>query len=82
MEAQGAMSWPKRSNKVTVRLTDAMHEAVSILAGLQERSILDQTRYLIRLGLDYERKTLRNAKLAPNLNAARARFLQLFGEDV
>ena len=76
------MGWPKRLSKVTVRLTDATYEAVTILANLEERSIIEEARYLIRLGLDQERRRLSKAKLAPNLYAARERFLQLFGESV
>ena len=76
------MGWPKRLNKVTVRLTDATYEAVTILAHLEDRPILDQVRHLIRLGLDEERERLQKKKLAPNLYAARERFLQLFGESV
>ena len=75
------MGYPKRLNKVTVRLTDATYEAVTILANLEERSIIAQARYLIRLGLNEERERLQKAKLAPNLYAARERFLQLFGEN-
>ncbi len=76
------MGWPKRLSKVTMRLTDATYEAVTILANLEERSIIEEARYLIRLGLDQERRRLSKAKLAPNLYAARERFLQLFGESV
>ena len=75
------MSYPKRLNKVTPRLTDATYEAVTILANLEERSIVEEARHLIRLGLDQERNRIRKAKLAPNLNSARERFLQLFGES-
>lgn len=73
------MSYPKRTR--ALRVTDAMHEAVTILANLEERSNEEETRYLIRLGLDQERNRIRKAKLAPNLNSARERFLQLFGES-
>ena len=76
------MGWPKRLSKVTMRLTDATYEAVTILAHLEERSILEEARYLIRLGLDQERRRLSKAKLAPNLYSARERFLQLFGESL
>ncbi len=67
---------------VRLRMTGAMASAIRALAELEDRQIGHETRRVISLGLEVERKRLRKAKMTPNHIAAKKRFFQYFGEGV
>ena len=77
------MTWPlaKLTHVTRLRMTEQMLEAIQVVAGLDDRTIQDECRHLLRLGLEQKLETLRTAKLPRSLSMARKRFLQLFGED-
>jgi hypothetical protein len=64
-----------------LRLTEQMCDSIRVIADFEDRSVQDECRHLIRLGLEQKLETVRTAKVQRNLSAARKRFLQLFGED-
>ena len=78
------MTWPlaKLTHVTRLRMTEQMLEAIQVIAGLDDRTIQDECRHLLRLGLEQKLEVLRTAKVPRNLSMARKRFLQLFGEDV
>lgn len=56
-------------------------EPIRVIAELDDRTVQDEVRNLIRLGLQQKLEMLRTAKLPRNLLLAKKRLLQLFGED-
>lgn len=63
------------------RLTEDMAQAIRILAEMEDRSMQDQTRHLVRLGLEQERERLRRMKWPRNSVLAVKVFFKLFGES-
>jgi hypothetical protein len=57
-----------------------MCDAIRVIADFEDRSIMDECRHLIRLGLEQEWERLRCKKWPPNRILAAKRFFQLFGE--
>lgn len=65
-----------------LRCKGQMHDAIRILAEIEDRTISDEARHLIRLGLEQELERLRTVKVRRRDALAIKALFKLLGEDV